>query len=100
MTTATGGSTGIYKIDPVSKKMTPVLAGRRQVSGVVMDKNQQHIFYVSTDPTHPTELVVANADGTGERKLTSFNDRVNSEVAWSDAERLLANAVVVLDIGS
>ena len=100
MTTATGGSTGIYKIDPVSKKMTPVLAGRRQVSGVVMDKNQQHIFYVSTDLTHPTELFVANADGTGERKLTSFNDRVNSEVAWSDAERFMVKSVGGLEIES
>jgi dipeptidyl aminopeptidase/acylaminoacyl peptidase len=100
MTTATGGSTGIYKIDPASKKMTPVLAGRRQVSGVVMDKNQQRIFYVSTDLTHPTELFVANADGTGERKLTSFNDRVNSEVAWSDAERFMVKSVGGLEIES
>ena len=42
----------------------------------------------STDLTHPTELFIANADGTNERKLTSFNDKVNSEVAWADAERV------------
>jgi dipeptidyl aminopeptidase/acylaminoacyl peptidase len=86
MATSTGGSRGIYAIDPATKKITTVLGGRRVVSNPIYDAAQSHIVYVSTDMTHPTELYVANADGTGERKLTSFNDKVNSEVAWADAE--------------
>jgi dipeptidyl aminopeptidase/acylaminoacyl peptidase len=100
MVTATGGSSGVYRIDPASKKITPVISGRRQVSGVVMDKGQQHVVYVSTDLTHPTELFIANADGSGERKLTSFNDRLNSDVAWSDAERFMVKSVGGLEFES
>ncbi len=100
MATSTGGSNGVYKIDPATKKITTVLGGRRQVNGPIMDRAQSKIVYVSTDLTHPTELYVANADGTNERKLTSFNDKVNSEVAWSDAERFVTKGVGGLDIES
>lgn len=98
MATPTGGSTGIYTIDPSTKKITTVLGGRRQVTSSVLDKNQTHIVYVSTDLTHPTELYVANIDGSGEKKLTSFNDKVNSEVAWSDAERVMTKGIGGLDV--
>ncbi len=53
---------------------------------------------MSTDLTHPTELYVANADGTNEHKLTSFNDKLNTEVAWSDAERFSYKSVDSLEI--
>ncbi len=100
MLTSTGGSTGLYTIDPASHKITTVLGGRRQVSALSYDKPQQHVVYVATDLTHPTELYVANADGTNERRITSFNDKVNSEVAWSDAERMLVKSVGGLEIES
>jgi dipeptidyl aminopeptidase/acylaminoacyl peptidase len=107
MITATGGSTGVYKIDPESKKITTVLGGRRQVSAVTFDKSEQHIVYVATDLTHPTELYVATIDGacpggTGgcERKLTSFNDKVNAEIAWADADRFTVKSVGGLEIES
>jgi dipeptidyl aminopeptidase/acylaminoacyl peptidase len=98
MATTTGGSTGVYTIDPATKKITTVLGGRRQVTSPVLDRDQKHIVYISTDLTHPTELYIANIDGTGERKLTSFNDRVNAEVAWSDAERVMTKGIGGLDI--
>ena len=48
--------------------------------------------------TKPTELYVANADGKGERKLTRFNDKLNAEIAWSDAERFTYKSVGNLEI--
>jgi dipeptidyl aminopeptidase/acylaminoacyl peptidase len=86
MMTSTGGSRGVYAIDPATKKITTILGGRRVVNSPLFDATQSRIVYVATDMAHPTELYVANANGTNERKLTSFNDKVNSEVAWSDAE--------------
>ncbi|MEP6491029.1 MAG: S9 family peptidase [bacterium] len=86
MATSTGGSRGVYAIDPASKKITTVLGGRRAVSNPILDASQSHIVFVATDMTHPTELFIANADGTNEKKLTAFNDKVNAEVAWADAE--------------
>jgi dipeptidyl aminopeptidase/acylaminoacyl peptidase len=98
MATSTGGSRGVYTIDPASKKITTVLGGRRLVTNTIMDASQSHIVFIGTDMTHPTELFIANADGTNERKLTSFNDKVNAEVAWADAEEFTYPSVGGLKI--
>src|SRR6185369_2850862 len=98
MTTSNGGSRGVFAIDPSTRKITTILGGRRVVNTPIYNAAQTQIVYVSTDLTHPTELYVANADGSGERKLTSFNDKVNAEVAWSDAERFTYKSVSNLEI--
>jgi dipeptidyl aminopeptidase/acylaminoacyl peptidase len=77
----------VFKLDPATKKMTPVLSGRRRTNGMSTDGKGSKIAFVATDMTRPTELFIANGDGSGERKLTSFNDKVAAEVAFSDAER-------------
>ncbi|MFI5228002.1 MAG: S9 family peptidase [Gemmatimonadales bacterium] len=100
MVTSTGGSRGVFTIDPATKKISPVLSGRRAISAVTFDADEQHIVFVSTDLTHPTELYIANVDGTGERKLTSFNDKLNAEVEWADAERFITKGVGGLDVES
>lgn len=41
---------------------------------------------MSTSVTRPTELYIVNADGSGERQLTRFNEALNQEIAWADAE--------------
>ena len=100
MITSTGGSSGVYTIDPATKQITPVLSGRRVINSVTFDADEKHIVFVATDITHPTELYIANADGTGERKLTTFNDKLNSEVDWADAERFITKGVGGLDVES
>jgi len=100
VTAAIGGSTGVFKLDVASKKMTPLLSGRRRINGASSDTKATKIAFVSTDMTHPTELFVANADGSGERKLTTFNDKLTSEVAFSDAERFEFASVGGLKIES
>ncbi len=100
MITSTGGSSGVYSIDPATKKITTVIGGRRVVSAVTYDADQKHIIFIATDLTHPTELFIANADGSGERKLTTFNDKVNAEVQWADAERFITKGVGGLDVES
>jgi len=98
MTTSVGGSSGLFRIDPNTKKMTQVLGGRRRINGASFDRAGKKVAFVATDLTHPTELFVANADGSGEKKLTSFNDKINAEVAWSDAERFTYPSVGGLEI--
>src|SRR5690606_36613750 len=46
----------------------------------------------------PTELFIADADGRNERRLTSFNEDLNREIAWSDAERFTYESVGGLEI--
>ena len=99
MIAAIGGSTGIFRIDPVTKAIKQTVTGRRRISGFSGD-GRSKIAFVATDLTHPTELYVANGDGTGERKLTSFNDKLNNEIAWSDAERFTFKSVGGLEIES
>jgi dipeptidyl aminopeptidase/acylaminoacyl peptidase len=95
---AVGGSNSVYRLDPATKKLTPVLSGRRRVSGASWDAKAMKVAYVSTDITKPTELFVANADGSGERRLTSFNDKLVSEIAFSDADRFTYTSVGGLEI--
>ena len=97
-TAPTGGSTGVYRLAPKSGVVTQLVSGRRRISGLTTDEARSRIAYVATSLTAPTELYVANADGKGERKLTSFNDKVNSEIAWSDAERFTYKSVGNLEI--
>jgi dipeptidyl aminopeptidase/acylaminoacyl peptidase len=98
MTTSVGGSSAVYRIDPASKKMTQVLGGRRRINGTSFDASGKRVAFVATDLTHPTELFIANADGSDEKRLTSFNDKVNAEIAWSDAERFTYPSVGGLEI--
>jgi dipeptidyl aminopeptidase/acylaminoacyl peptidase len=98
MTTSVGGSSAVFRIDPASKKMTQILGGRRRINGTSFDASGKRVAFVATDLTHPTELFIANADGSDEKKLTSFNDKVNAEIAWSDAERFTYPSVGGLEI--
>ena len=98
MMTSKGGNAGLYQIDLATKQVTPILSGRREITGFQYDKARTKITYLSTDLTHPNELFVANVDGSGEKKLTGFNDALNKEVAWSDAERFTYKSVDNVEI--
>ncbi|MES1259256.1 MAG: prolyl oligopeptidase family serine peptidase, partial [Gemmatimonadota bacterium] len=98
MITSTGGNSGLYQIDPATKQVSAILGGRREVTGIQYDKAKSRIVYLATDLTHPNELYTSKIDGTGEQKLTGFNDALNKEVAWSDAERFTYRSVDNLEI--
>jgi dipeptidyl aminopeptidase/acylaminoacyl peptidase len=95
---AVGGRTGLFRLDPATKQMSEILGGRRRITGFSTDAKQSKIAYVSTSITKPTELYLANADGSGEVKLTGFNDRLNAEIEWPDAERFTYKSVGGLEI--
>ncbi len=94
-----GGRTAVLKAD-VSGKQAPVelVGGRRRINGVAYDPAGKVMAFVATSSNRPTELFVANADGTNERKVTTFNDALNAEVAWSEAERFTYKSVGGLEI--
>ena len=82
MSAAVGGRTALFRISPKTRQIREVIGGRRRLSGFAFDAAGTKVAYISTDHTHPTELYVANADGTGERRLTGFNERLNAEISW------------------
>ncbi len=94
-----GGRTAILEAD-LQGKAAPkeIVNGRRQLRGMSLNEAATSMAYVSTSMAKPTELFVANADGSGERQLTRFNDDVNADVVWSDAERFTYKSVGNLEI--
>jgi len=94
---ATGGSTGIFVVNPATKAIRQTVSGRRRINAITVDPRGR-VAFVATDMTHPTELYVANVDGSAQRRLTGLNDALNAEVAWSDAERFTYTSVGGLEI--
>jgi dipeptidyl aminopeptidase/acylaminoacyl peptidase len=95
---AIGGRTALLTLDPVTKKPVELLSGRRRLSNFSWDSEGKAVAFISTSLTKPTELYVADGSGQGERQLTRFNDKLNAEIAWSDAERFTFKSVGNLEI--
>ena len=98
METEVGGSSGLYALNPATKEIRTILGGRRRVSSIQYDSARTTLTYISTDHTHPTELYTADIEGRNERKLTTFNDALNKEVAWSEVEFFTYRSVDNLEI--
>jgi dipeptidyl aminopeptidase/acylaminoacyl peptidase len=93
-----GGRSALFNVNASSGQMKEAINGRRVMRGFSYDAARQHVAFVATSIAKPTELFIANVDGTGERKLTGFNDKLNAEVAWSDGERFTYRSVGNLEI--
>ena len=93
MTASIGGASGVFLVDPATGKRTEVVGGRRRMTNFSPDDAVSKVAFVCTTVTSPTELCVIDADGRNEKKLTAFNDALNREVAWSDAERFTYKSV-------
>jgi dipeptidyl aminopeptidase/acylaminoacyl peptidase len=90
---AIGGRSAVFTLDPATKRLTEVLGGRRRIMGWSMDAAGGRIAFVATSLTRATEVFTSGADGSGERQLSSFNEALNREIAWSDAERFTYKSV-------
>ncbi|HEU6450316.1 MAG TPA: prolyl oligopeptidase family serine peptidase, partial [Gemmatimonadaceae bacterium] len=95
---AIGGRTALLRLDPKSKKVREVLGGRRQLRDVAYDAARRTVAYASTSVDKPTEIYVADIDGKNERRITSFNDSLNAEIAWASSERFTYESVDGLEI--
>jgi dipeptidyl aminopeptidase/acylaminoacyl peptidase len=93
-----GGSSGLFRLDPATKQPAQLLGGRRKMNGFSFDKSARKVAFVATSLTKPTELHVADANGKNEKRLTSFNEKLASEVAFSDAERFTYPSVGGMEI--
>lgn len=98
METSTGGASGLWQVNPATKQVTPILSGRRMISNIEVDKAQSKMVYIVNEQTRPWELYTSDINGQNERKLTSFNDKLNAEVAWSESERFTYRSVDNLEI--
>jgi dipeptidyl aminopeptidase/acylaminoacyl peptidase len=95
---AIGGRTALFRVSPRNGRMTELIGGRRRLSGFTYDDRFTKVAYVATSIDRPTELFIADTDGRNERQLTSLNEELNREVAWTDAERFTYESVGGVEI--
>ena len=93
-----GARTALFIISPRTAQMREIIGGRRVIRGFDHDEKAKQVAFVATSVNRPTELFIADLDGRNERKLTSFNDQLNAEIAWSDAEKFTFQGVGGLTI--
>ena len=98
MSAAIGGRTALFHVDPETGQRTEVIGDRRRINGFSYDRDHDQVAFVATRVHQPTELFLANIDGTSERRLTGFNHVLNEEIAWPTAERFTYESVDGLEI--
>ncbi|MBI2796836.1 MAG: S9 family peptidase [Gemmatimonadetes bacterium] len=81
-----GGRSGWFRVPATGGTPRELIGGRRRMTGFAMDEARSKVAFVATSQAKPTELFIADADGRNERRLTAFNDKLNAEVAWADAD--------------
>jgi dipeptidyl aminopeptidase/acylaminoacyl peptidase len=98
MSASVGGRTALFHVDPAGGEPTEVIGGRRRISGFSYDADFERVAFVATSVNEPTELFIADIDGANETRLTGFNDELNAEIAWPEAERFTYESVGGLEI--
>lgn len=98
MSATIGGRTAMYRVNVKTNQTREIIGGRRAIRNFSWDEKMSQVAFIATSVNKPTELFVADAEGKNERKLTGFNDKVNAEIAWSDAERFTYPSVKGLTI--
>jgi len=83
-----GGTTHLFRVSVPGGVVEQVTAGQRRLSGFSYDRAFTKMAYQVGTFEAPSEIFVANFDGSGERQLTHVHDPFIHEVALSRAERL------------
>jgi dipeptidyl aminopeptidase/acylaminoacyl peptidase len=83
-----GGSTHLFRVAPGGGAVEQITKGERRIGGLSFDRAMTKMAFTVGRFEAPSEISIANTDGTGERQLTHIFDPFLSEVALSRAERL------------
>ncbi len=84
-----GGTTHLFRIAPrAGAVVEQVTQGERRLSGITFDKAMTKMSYTVGTYDAPSEVWVANINGTGEKKLTNMMADVVNEIGITKTERL------------
>ena len=83
-----GGTTHLFRVAPTAGPVEQVTKGERRIGGLSFDRAMTKMAFTVGRFEAPSEISVANIDGTGERQLTHIFDPFLKSVALSSAERL------------
>lgn len=83
-----GGTVQIYSVALSGEESyKPLVTGDR--TNMLMGANADHLLYIVSTMFNPTDLCIANLDGTNERQLTHLNEDFLSQRQTSRVEHLL-----------
>jgi dipeptidyl aminopeptidase/acylaminoacyl peptidase len=82
------GSAHVFEVSVNAGAVRQVTTGDRRIGSLSMSRDGQFMAYTATDPVTPAEVFVARADGSGEARLTSFNDVWLAETVRMPAEQI------------
>jgi dipeptidyl aminopeptidase/acylaminoacyl peptidase len=83
-----GGTTHLFRVSPTGGAVEQVTKGERRLTGFSYDRAQTKMAYQVGRFEAPSEIYVANLDGSGEKQLTHVFDPFTREIALSKAVRL------------
>jgi dipeptidyl aminopeptidase/acylaminoacyl peptidase len=88
-TAETGGEIHLFRVTPTAgARVEQVTKGARRLGNLTIDKAFTTIAYTVGLHDAPADLYAANIDGSNERRLTTINAALTTEVALSPGERL------------
>jgi dipeptidyl aminopeptidase/acylaminoacyl peptidase len=82
------GNNHLYETSLQSKTVHQVTTGDRHLQDFSASRDGRVMAFIENDVLHPSEVFVAKADGSGEQRLTSFNDAWLADVRLVPAEPL------------
>ncbi len=86
-TAGTSGNTHLFEAS-LQGQVRQITSGDRTLRSISAAEDGSVMAYALTDPLTPSDLYVSRTDGSGEQRLTSFNEEWLQEVDLMPAERL------------
>jgi dipeptidyl aminopeptidase/acylaminoacyl peptidase len=83
-----GGDAHLFEAPVQSRSVRQITNGARHLNGFSLSKDGVVMAFVENDVVHPPEVFVSKSDAASERRVTSFNDKLLSDVSMVPAERL------------
>ncbi len=84
-----GGTTQLFRVSPNGGAVEQLTRGQRTHSGITFNKAFTRIVYTVGTFEKPSDVFIANVDGSGEQQLTNVHEAFLSEVALGKSDRLL-----------
>lgn len=84
-----GGTTQLFRVSPNGGGIEQLTKGQRNHSGITFNKAFTKIVYTVGVFEKPSDVFIANVDGTDEKQLTNVHEAFLNEVSLSKSDRLL-----------
>ena len=82
------GSMPIYRVDAATQRYAKIAGGDRTLHNFSVTDHGAKIVYLSDDATHPSEVFIADVDGSHERRLSFQNRDLLTQLDLSPTERV------------